>query len=150
MRCLVGATVLSLAVLMATATMLWAQQDDEKFPLMILGGETFTVPASYDTLWLITNRQLNRSIQTAMKLEIDSSMTALLQRKVELLNQIIVEKDSLIAFNRQGYLHYRDLWEETDYALEEAEIKAARRWRWGMYGFYIGVGIAAAVFIALK
>lgn len=122
----------------------------QELPLPVYSGESFTVPANYDTVWILKNSQYNRAIKIAMKQEIDSSSAALLEQKVILLNQIIAEQDSLITLNRQGYLHYRDLWQTTDLKLEEAEIKASHRWRWGTYGFYIGVGLSAIVFTSIN
>jgi hypothetical protein len=139
-----------LIFLLFSASSLFAQGEESSFPFYVLGGERFTVPAKYDTVWVLNHNQYKNAIKTAIKQDLDSTMAAILARKTQLLNEILAEKDSVIALNREGYLHYRDLWEETDLKLEEAEIKAAQRWRFGLYGFYIGVGLSAVIFTALK
>ena len=57
------------------------------------------------------------------------------------------EKDNVIDLNREGYIHYRDLWDETDRKLEKEEIKSARNFKWG---FYVGVGVSTLTITALK
>lgn len=114
-----------------------------QFPVPVLPGERFTVPTNLDTLWLLRNSQFKRAVKIAKKAEIDSATAALLEQKTVLLNEILVEKDSLIALNRKGYIHYRDLWEKTDRELEEVEVKNDKLKRSRMMFALVGAVLGA-------
>ena len=110
-----------------------------KFPQPLHPGETITIPAGFDTLyWLLKNSQYNMAIQTAQKLEIADS--TIVKFKANELNykKVIAEKDSIVQAYKEGYDHYKVLWEETDVKLEKAEIKNLGLWRMAFTGFYIG------------
>ncbi len=126
----------------------FSQNEQTDFPISVLPRQSFDVPANFDTLWVLKNSQYKKAIKIALKLEIDSTLVVLLEQKHIKLWEIISAKDSIIVLTKEGYIHYRDLWEETDRALEEAEIKAASRWRFVTIGFYVGTiltGLTAGV-----
>lgn len=124
----------------------------QDFPIDLVPGDTFQVQAQYDNLeverlWLLTDRQYKTALKKVLKYNINLEIEETLNKKIEILDQIIVEKDSIIALNRRGYIHYRDLWEETDRKLEEEEIRSSKNLR---KGFYIGTAVTAITFSLLK
>lgn len=128
----------------------------DRFPIPLLPGDEFTIQEEYvindsvfkvDQLWLLKNSQYKTALKIAKKQEIDSARVSLLAQQVAIHKQIGAEKDSIIALNRAGYLHYRDLWNETDRKLEEEEIKSARNFRWG---FYVGAAVSVVIVTAFK
>ena len=63
------------------------------------------------------------------------------------LNEIIKEQDEIANLNYQGYIHYRDLWKETDLKLEKEEIKSLNRTRLAVLGFAVAtLAITGAIF----
>jgi hypothetical protein len=127
-----------------------AQDPDEDFPFPVPGGTGFTVPVEFDTVWIMTHSQYKEAVKTGLRLEIADSMIVILENKTEKLYQIIAEKDKIIELNREGYLHYRELWEKTDVALENAEIEVERLKRSRMITGFVGaLTTAIAVTIAI-
>ncbi len=119
----------------------------------ILPGQTQTITAERDTLMVVKYSEMKEAIKASKHLEIADTMIILLEEKTERLKQIINEKDSIIALNREGYIHYRDLWETTDLELEEAqirieELKRSRLKTGIMSGLLTGVLTVAIIGIA--
>ena len=156
--------------LICIAGQLFAQAppDTVRFPVLLRPGDTFTVQKEYlvrdsikvkdtlrdsvfkvnvNVLYVLRESQARNLAKKASKQEIDSTMASILEQQVEILKQIRKEKDNVIALNKEGYIHYRDLWDETDRKLEKEEIKSARNFKWG---FYVGVGVSALTITALK
>jgi len=133
------------------STLSFAQNQELEFPFPLLPDqETITLPAFSDTIWIMTNNQFRKALIIAKKQEIDSTIAAILEYKIKLMDEIDAEKDSLIVLYQNSYFHYRDLWTETDLKLEKAEIKNAGRWKVAVGGFYVGIGFASLFFIAMK
>ncbi len=128
----------------AMAGALNAQEREIPFPVPVLPGERFTVPANLDTLWLLKHTQYKRALKLAKKSEIDSTMVALLEQKQALLSEIITQKDSLIALHREGYVHYRELWDKTDRELEAVEIQNGKLKRSRILFALVGAVLGAA------
>ena len=109
------------------------------YPFPVLGGTTIRVPSGQDTLWVLKNEQYKRALKIAKRQQIDSLKIDVLEGKIDLYQQIGTEKYSLVLAYKEGYIHYRDLWEKTSFELEEAEVKASKRWRFFEGGFVAGV-----------
>ena len=122
-----------------------AQNIPSGYPKYILGGTTIQVPTTLDTLWILKNSQYKKAVKIAKRQQIDSQKVTILEEKEALYKKIGVEKDSLISTYRKGYLHYRDLWTDTSFKLEEAEVKASKRWRYLEGGFVAGILVTVAV-----
>lgn len=137
----------ALCVLLSTGQ-LFAQATKSQYPKYILGGMTVRVPETLDTLWVLKHSQYKKAIEIARLHELDTATIELLKRKFGLQQEVSAQKDSLIVLYKEGYFHYRDLWQETDEKLEEAEVKASKRWTFFQWGFVTGA-IATAVTAAL-
>jgi len=120
-----------------------AQEREIPFPVPVLPGERFTVPSNLDTLWLLKHAQYKRALKLAKKSEIDSTMVALLEQKQALLSEIITQKDSIIALQRAGYVHYRELWDKTDRELEAVEIQNGKLKRSRILFALVGAALGA-------
>jgi len=116
-----------------------AEAQEVKFPVPIYPGETFTVPIKYDTLfWLLKDSQYQTALAKAQKLVIADSTIKILRMKNDRLERIVAEKDSVLKITQEGYEHYKELWRQTDFKLEKAELKNIGQFRAGLTGFYIG------------
>jgi hypothetical protein len=139
-----------------------APLDTVMFPIVLHPGDSFEVQKEYlikdankdsvykltvTNLHLLRDRQLRNLLKMAKKQKADSAMASILEKQVNILKLIQTEKDSIITLNHEGYIHYRDLWEETDRKLEEEEIKNAKKFRWGVY---VGAGVSIATITAFK
>ena len=130
-----------------------AQQEND-FPYPMAPGDRYgaRTVGSKDTLLVVTYNQLNSLLLKGDELELSKREKELLLKKISLLEKksdklqeknilfqtIIAEKDTLIRLNREGYMHYRNLWDRTNHELEKAEIKNTGRWKLFGYGFYTG------------
>ena len=118
---------------------------DSGYPFPVLGGQTIQTPATQDTLWILKNSQYKMKIKLAKKNELTGKEISTLKKKIELKQMLMSEQDSLKNIYKEGYDHYRKLWKETDFNLEQARIDASKRWLFMQYGFYGGVIITAVV-----
>ncbi|GAB4376155.1 MAG: hypothetical protein Kow0042_22150 [Calditrichia bacterium] len=102
-----------------------------QYPQQILPGQTRTITAAEDTLWVIKKSEAIQAIKASRHLELADSMIVFLQLKCAKLDTLRAEYEKIAQLNREGYIHYRDLWEETDLKLEETEISLVRwKRRW--------------------
>jgi hypothetical protein len=136
-------------LMLSVSSPLSAQVMDKGFPRPLLPNKEETIETINDTLWILTDTQFKKSIEMAKKQKIDSSLVVNLEQKINMLNEICTEKDSLIAINRSSYFHYRDLWEKIDRKLEQAEIKNAGRWKLALSGFCVGIGFTSLIFMLI-
>ncbi|MFQ5652145.1 MAG: hypothetical protein ACE5IY_19625 [bacterium] len=142
---------LQMIVLMLLAAPALAQNSGKvDYPFYLLPGEQLQAPRNADTLWIFDQTTYKNAIKKALKLELSDSLVVLLEVKSGKLDEVIKEKDSIIALSHKGYIHYRDLWQKTDQELEQAEIKAAQRWRFAFWGFVVGATIATTTGFAAK
>ena len=121
-----------------------------EYPFYVLPGEQFRVPSNSDTLWVFDHHTYKNAVKMALRSEMTDSLNYYFELKNQKLQEVIVNKDSIIAVTGRGYVHYRDLWDKTDRELEEAEIKAAQRWRFALWGFVVGGTVATITGFAVK
>lgn len=91
-------------------------------PRYIKPGEVREVKAVNDTLWILTDTQVDSAIVKAERLKICSEILKLERKKISIKDSIIVEKDSIINICKSGSEHWHGKWLETDKALEQKEI----------------------------
>lgn len=144
-----------LILVLILTTCLFGQEENKEtqypFPLIPTpDGIQINFPSDFtDTLWVLKHSQYKRMLKIAKKFEIDSTRIEILEKKDNIYQLISSEKDSLIIVYQTGYEHYRDLWKETSFQLEEAEVKAAQRFKFAQYGFVAGSLLTALVGIYL-
>ncbi len=121
---------------------------EEPYIIPIIGPKEINISEGY-TFWILGHKEYKSFIKIARYHEIDTERINLLSQKIALLDSITTEKDSVIALYQEGYIHYRDLWTDTSFKLEEAEVKASKRWRFFQVGFLVGTAatIGLAVFV---
>lgn len=127
----------------------WAQTERIEFPFPVIAGETFTVPADYDTVWLLPSPQYKTFLHTTRQFRTDSTMAALSSARYDLMVQLLAEKDSLIACHRQAHLHYQELWSANQRKFEQSELKNRQKWQFAIWGFYLGTGLTAAIAVVV-
>ena len=89
--------------------------------------------------------QYKMALKIAKRQEIDSINISFLNKKIELYDMIKAEKDTIVYFFKDGYVHYRDLWDDTSKQLEDAEIKASQRWLYFETGLVLGALVVILV-----
>ena len=106
------------------------------YPILLGPREMFTAPADQDTVFVLSRDQFSRAILAAESLGLADSTITVLETKAALLGKIITEQRGIIDVRSEAYSHYRDLWDETDRDLEEAEVRVDKlerdRWRWSL------------------
>ena len=117
---------------------LFCQEKSTNYPIEVPGGSTIKLPDTQNTFWIMKNSQYIRSLKIAGRQEIDSIEISLLIKKLELYDLLKAEKDTIVNFFKDGYVHYRDLWEDTSKKLEDAEIRASKRWLFFESGLILG------------
>jgi len=127
------------------------QAQDVEFPQPIIPGQSvFDVPAEFDTLWILKHSQYKNCIKNSKELVLADSMYQLLDKKSQLLQNIVAEKDSIIKYNSEAYQHYLALWEKTDKQLESVELKNVsikrQRWYFGIAGLIVGGLLGILIF----
>jgi hypothetical protein len=153
---------------MAGQLLAQAPADPLQFPILLHPGDNFTVQNQYlirdsvmfkgslrdsiftvdvKVLYVLLDKQARNLVKKAKKQEVDSLSASILEKQVGILKEIRKEKEKIISLNREGYLHYRDLWEATDRQLEEEEIKSSKNFKWG---FYVGVAVSIVTITSFK
>ena len=124
------------------------RQAEEPFIKLIEGPKEVIISEGHK-FWILGHKEYKNFIKISRYYEIDSERIDLLNQKIVLLDSITTEKDSVIALYREGYVHYRDLWTDTSFKLEEAEVKASKRWQFFQVGFLVGAvaTVGLAVFV---
>ena len=142
-----------IAVVLVAPSLLFAQgdaPDDTKtdqieFPIKIGPGEPFANPLN-ETLFLINRNQFEKVIAAGLKLRLADSTIAVYEQRDFLRKKLATQKNAIINLNKEGYEHYRQLWEKTDIELEKKEIEAEswkKRTFWSLLGLVVA-GVAAA------
>ncbi|MCF6241842.1 MAG: hypothetical protein L3J74_10925 [Bacteroidales bacterium] len=82
----------------------------QKYPVVVLPGEQKVLKPDFDTLWVLKDSQLKKAIIAAKKLKIADEINAELYKKVDLLEQKNLIKDSLIVDLKEDRKFYEDKW----------------------------------------
>lgn len=94
-------------------------QTDLKFPILLFKGELFRVPDNLDTLWILSHTQYKNAIKIAKKYELTKEIESILQKKNNSLQEIIIQKDSLLSLYISGYLYYKNFWKATEQSINK-------------------------------
>lgn len=120
----------------------------QSYPQVVTPGQTKSVTASAkDTLWILNNRQFDKANACKDQLKYSDSISAVLEKKNEILNKQILNKDSTLKDTHGLYKHYLDKWETCDKDLEKAEIKIQKQKR--RIKIMTGLGILAGFLIGI-
>ncbi len=82
----------------------------QKYPVVVLPGEQKLLKPDFDTLWVLKDSQLKKAIAAAKKLKITEEINAELYKKVDLLEQKNLIKDSLIIDLKEDRKFYENKW----------------------------------------
>ena len=85
-----------------------------QYPLPIYKGETKTIKAEQDTLWILTDAQLRAAVTKAKELKIANEQIQLLQSKTLITNNIKTEKDSIVSIMTRDRDYYKKYWQTTE------------------------------------
>ncbi len=106
--------ILTLFILLFSTLHVWPQV----FPIVIRPGETKTITANNDTLWVFNNSQANKALAIAKKYEICQKQINLYKQQVENLKQQTAQRDSMYQSTKQMMETYQKNWDECRIALK--------------------------------
>ncbi|NJO88629.1 MAG: hypothetical protein HC831_06420 [Chloroflexia bacterium] len=82
------------------------------YPIEIRPGETKTVEPGADTLWILKDSQVKKAIIAAKKLQIEEEITKELKKKISLIEEKELIKDSLIIDLKKDRDYYIKNWKD--------------------------------------
>ncbi len=97
-------------LILFTTVLISLNAQEKKYPQVILPGESKLVESGLDTLWILKDSQLKKAIVAAKKLKISEEINAELYKKVDLLEQKNLIKDSLIIDLKEDRKFYEEKW----------------------------------------
>ena len=106
------------------------------FPMLIKAGETKSVTAPGEAVFVILDSQARINQDSMIELDFARKKITLLEKEnsLQIEKQKIYERDTAIYSNL--YHHYYTLWDSTDHRLETTEIKLVKaqhsRWNLGL------------------
>lgn len=127
--------------LLTTLTILWVCPLALFSQEFIYPGQTKTVSAQSDTLYVITISQMRDAIKSTKKNESLSELNEAYQEKIFTLEAKTAELDSLVNIHKKDAGYYRKQWEATEKDLSKATREARRQHRLKIFA---GIGGAAA------
>jgi len=116
----------------------------QKYPEVVLPGESKTVQPIADTLWILKDSQLKKAIISAKKLQIEEEISADLRKKVELMQEKDLVKDSLVIDYKKDRDYYMNNWKN---CTNDVELLIKKQKRQKLYTRLSLVGVVIA-FIA--
>ena len=114
------------------------------YPVEIRPGTTKTIEPGADTLWILKDSQVKKAILAAKKLQIEEEITKELKKKVSLIEEKDLIKDSLIIDLKKDRDFYMKNWKD---CTNDVDLLIAKCKRQKLYTRLSMAGIAVA-FIA--
>ncbi len=87
---------------------LWAQH----YPISVVPGQKYTIAPKEDTLWVITDNQLERALIAAKQLENADKQIVNYQKQIENLNEQLQQTDTLLLETQKNMEYYRRQWKD--------------------------------------
>ena len=84
----------------------------QKYPEVILPGNKKTIENSKDTLWVLKDSQLKKAIIAAKKLKVEEQISNELRKKISLMNDKDLVKDSLCVDLKKDRDFYQNNWKK--------------------------------------
>jgi len=82
------------------------------YPIEIRPGETKTIESGNDTLWILKDSQVKKAIMAAKKLKVEEEISIELRKKVSLIEEKDLIKDSLIIDLKKDRDFYMRNWKD--------------------------------------
>ena len=98
----------SVIFFLALTLVAWGQN----YPKYILPGDTAVVTPKEDTLWIITDSQLKRTLKAGYELKNANKQLALYEKEVNVLKEEVAQKDSVINLVKENRDYYEKNWKE--------------------------------------
>lgn len=99
----------------------------QDYPELIMPFSSKSIESGSDTLWVLRDSQLKKAIISAKKLEIEEDISSELRKKVALMEQKDVVKDSLIADLKNDRDYYIKNWKTCNSDIDLLLIKQKRQ-----------------------
>ena len=82
------------------------------YPIEIRPGKTKTIESGIDTLWILKDSQVKKAIMAAKKLKIEEEISKELRKKISLIEEKDLIKDSLIIDLKKDRDFYMNNWKD--------------------------------------
>ena len=82
----------------------------QRYPEVILPGNKKTIENQKDTLWILKDSQLKKAIIAAKKLKVEEQITFELRKKINLMDEKDLVKDSLVIDLEKDRDFYKTTW----------------------------------------
>ncbi len=84
----------------------------QTYPEVIMPGKTKSVESGNDTLWILKDSQLKKAIVSAKKLQLEEEISIELKKKIALMQEKDLVKDSLIVNYKTDRDFYVNNWKD--------------------------------------
>lgn len=84
----------------------------QTYPFEMMPGQIKTIESGIDTLWVLRDSQLKKAIKDAKKLKIEEEITKELRKKISLLNEKSLIKDSIVLDLKKDRDFYMNNWKD--------------------------------------
>ncbi len=119
----------------------------QEYPKPVVPGEKLEVAPTEDTLWVLTDAQVRKTIAVAKKYKICEEQNLLYAEKVTKLETQSKEKDELIIILEKDRDYYKKIWGECSTNLEEMGKIAERHRRRARIAIIAGSITTVAAFV---
>ncbi len=98
-----------LIIFLSLSFAIFAQQ---RYPVAVLPGDQYLVKPVEDTLWVITDSQLNRALIAVKELKNADLQLENYRKQLENLNKQLAEKDSILELTQKNRDYYEKNWKD--------------------------------------
>jgi len=114
-----------------------------QYPHPVPPGQEFLVKSGNDTLWIMTNSQINKALVAVKNYDICQQEIELYKKQVENLKQQVAHKDTIIVRTKQMMSQYQEAWDDCKGGLKQV-AKSYERCK-NTQKLYIITGLTATV-----
>ena len=116
----------------------------QSYPEVILPNSSKTIESQNDTLWILTDRQLNNALISKKKLIAEEEISKNLREKISLMEAKDKTKDSLTSILTKDRDFYMNNWKTCTGDIDVL-LKQNRRQKWFARLGYAGIVVAFVV-----
>ena len=117
------------------------------YPLVINKGDTIVIPKNLKSNYLIVST-VDQFKKMLKSMNNEEYFKKILKEKDYQLNKYVFLdsiNQGMTSTYKEGYVHYKNLWETQNKKLEEETIKASKNWQYGTWGLVIGIVIGTTI-----
>ena len=93
------------------------------YPYEILPGQSKTISAAQDTLWVLKHSQLQRALIAVKTNKLLNEEISVLKQKIETKSELTFETDSLVKLHQKDAEFYKNKWQESEQDIDKVVKK---------------------------